>query len=569
MSADLLSWLGNIPYAFLFLLAALVIPLLPPAWRGLPYVAVPLLGLALWAGGYVAEEIRVGYAGYELVLQKADALALPFALVFTLMLLIGGIYSWHVHDPAHQVAGMLYGGAALGVVLAGDLLSLYLFWEMLAWSALYLIWASRTERAQHAGQRYLLVHVFGGTLLLAGIWLSASREGSLAFGPFAPDAAASWLILLGFAVNAAIPPLHAWLPDAYPEATVPGSVFLSAFTTKAAVYALARGFAGWDILVWAGIFMALYGVFYAMLQNDARRLLSYHIISQVGYMVAGIGLGTQLAVSGATAHAFAHVLYKALLFMGAGVLVHAAGTGKLTELGSRIAPLRLARALYLVGAVSISGFPLFSGFVSKTLVIAAYAKGSLPALSLLLELASVGTFLSVGLKLPYFAWQDKGQDKSYRPLRAVPVNMYIAMIIAAWLSLLIGLFPHVFYRTLPYPVAYEPYTATHVLETLELFAFTGLAFVLWAKKLAPEDILTLDTDWIYRKAVPWLARNVAEPLARANDRLDRIADLLLEGSEHLARHPSLTASSLPVRAGVAATLSVLAALAGWLLLSAP
>lgn len=567
MSVELLRSLGHVPYALLFLLAAAAIPLLPAAWRGLPYVVTPLLGLGLWAGGYVAEEIRIGYAGYELVLQRADSLARPYALVFTLMLLIGGIYAWHVRDPAHQVAGMLYGGAALGAVLAGDLLTLYLFWEMLAWSALYLVWASRTERARHAGQRYFLVHLFGGNVLLAGIWLSASRDSSLAFGPFTPDAVASWLILLGFAVNAAVPPLHAWLPDAYPEATVPGSVFLSAFTTKTAVYALARGFAGWDILVWAGVTMAIYGVFYATLQNDTRRLLSYHIVSQVGYMVAGVGLGTPLALSGATAHAFAHVLYKALLFMGAGVLVHAAGTGKLTELRGRTGSLWLAGILYLVGAVSISGFPLFSGFVSKSMVISAYSKESLPLIALMLEWAAVGTFLSVGLKLPYFAWQRNGGGD--RTLRPVPANMYAAMALAALLSLLIGLFPHGFYRLLPYPVSYEPYTLGHVLDVLELFAFTGLAFAFLVKKLTPQHHLVLDVDWAYRKGVPWLARRVVEPLARTHDRLDRAVDLLLEGSEQLTRFPRLAAASLPVRAGVAAVLLFLTALAGWFLASSP
>ena len=127
--------------------------------------------------------------------------------------------------------------------------------------------------------------------------------------------------MIGFCVNAAVIPLHAWLPDAYPEATVTGAVFMSAFTTKTAVYVLARGFAGFEILAIMGTLMTLYGVFYATIENNARRILSYHIVSQVGYMVAGIGVGTAMTVNGACAHAYAHILYKGLLFMGAGTLL--------------------------------------------------------------------------------------------------------------------------------------------------------------------------------------------------------------------------------------------------------
>src|SRR6266571_4192049 len=178
--------------------------------------------------------------------------------------------------------------------------------------SVFLVWLRGTPASTAAGFRYFLFHIFGGLFLLAGLLLRHAALGTFAFTAVAPEAARyfDYLILIGFLVNAAFAPLHAWLPDAYPEATVTGAVFMSAFTTKTAVYVLLRGFAGTEVLVWLGAAMAVYGVVYAVLENDARRLLAYHIISQVGYMVCGVGIGSALAANGATAHAFAHILYK-------------------------------------------------------------------------------------------------------------------------------------------------------------------------------------------------------------------------------------------------------------------
>ena len=297
-----------------------------------------------------------------------------------------------------------------------------------------------------------------------------------------------------------MPPLHAWLSDAYPEGTVTGSVFLSAFTTKTAVYVLARGFAGWEILIWAGVAMALYGVIYAVLENDARRLLAYHIISQVGYMVAGVGIGTAVAINGVSAHAFTHILYKGLLFMGAGAVLYAAGRSKLSELGGLGKAMPWVFVLYMVGAFSISGVPFFSGFISKSMVVYAAGLSGLGLVVLLLNLASVGTFLHTGLKLPYFTWMGKRAAPSEKlTLKPIPPGMYIGMALTAVLCIIIGVFPNVLYNILPAPVDYHPYTSGHIIETVQLLIFTGIGFWLLLKWLKPKDYISLDTDWFYRR----------------------------------------------------------------------
>jgi multicomponent Na+:H+ antiporter subunit D len=381
----------------------------------------------------------------------------------------------------------------------------------MALASAYLVFAKREDQASKAGFRYILVHTTGGVILLGGIILHVVQTHSIAFGPLAKDGSlAFYMILIGFMLNAAVPPLHAWLADAYPEATVTGAVFMSAFTTKTAVYVLVRAFAGTEILIWLGTIMALYGVVYAVLENDCRRLLAYHIISQVGYMVAGVGIGTEMTLDGAVSHAFAHILYKGLLFMGAGAVIHMTGKRKLTELGGLYKTMPITLVLYMVGGFAISAFPLFSGFVTKTMVIAGAAEDHYQIVALLLIMAGAGTFLHTGLKLPYYMFF--GKDSGIRA-KEPPLNMLVAMFLGAALCIGIGVFPGPLYHLLPYPVTFHPYAAEHVTGELGLLLFTGLGFFMLLKKLDPEPTISLDTDWFYRKGAVvfmWVAR---KPLA--------------------------------------------------------
>ena len=456
----------------------------------------------------------VSFLGQELIFGRVDSLSLIFSYVFSIMALLGMIYALHVKEDSQHVASLVYAGGALGVTFAGDFLSLYVFWELLAIASALLVLLRRERRAVQAGFRYLLFHVFGGLLFLAGIVLHWAQTGSIAFGDMgAFSGSLSWgLILAAFLLNAAVPPLGAWLPDAYPEATVTGAIFMTAFTTKSAVYVLIRGFAGTELLVWLGAAMAVYGVVYAVLENDARRLLAYHIISQVGYMVCGVGIGTALAVNGATAHAFAHILYKALLFMGAGAVLQMTGLRKLSDMGGLYKTMPVTLGLYMIGGFAISAVPLFSGFVSKSMVISAAGEGHLTVVFLMLTLASAGTFLHTGLKLPYYMFF--GKDSGLRA-KEPPSNMLVAMGLAAAACILIGVFPRLLlYPYLPNAVDYVPYTLAHVTSTLGMLAFTALGFFLLLKQLDPERTVSLDTDWFYRRGLTRLLNLILSPLAR-------------------------------------------------------
>ncbi|MBI9111552.1 Na(+)/H(+) antiporter subunit D [Maridesulfovibrio ferrireducens] len=467
-------------------------------WKWLLLVP-PIIAIAVVFTATMGSFGVIPYLGNTLILGRVDKLSLVFANVFAIQSLIGMIYAFHLKDKAHHASAALYVAGAFGCVFAGDYLTLFIFWELMAVASTFLIWLHRTKTSSAAGYRYFLFHMLGGLFLLGGLLLRYHEIGTFAFLPVDPSAVQyyDWLILIGFCVNAAVVPLHAWLPDAYPEATIPGAVFMCAFTTKTAVYVLARGFSGVYVLAIAGTFMAVYGVLYASMENNARRILSYHIVSQVGYMVAGIGIGTALCLNGAIAHAYAHILYKGLLFMSVGTILFAVGTADLDKLGGLVGKLPWLVILYMVGAVSISGMPFFNGFISKTMTITGAAESHNTLIAIGLEIAAVGTFLSVGIKLPYFAFFHK-PAKTELKLNPIPKNMYVAMAIAATLCFAQGVYPQMLYSLLPFPVEYTPYTPWHLLQSAMLLAFTGAGFWIMRKVIVPHHGRNLDFDKLYR-----------------------------------------------------------------------
>lgn len=494
------------PPALILFLAVALWPFLKPSARRIALVAAPLLTLLHVFTLTEGMEWRTGFLIYEVIPLQVDALRLTFGIAFALVTTVAAIYAWHHQDAKEQAAALLYAAGALTVVFAGDLFTLLVGWEIMAVASTLVVWRGGTPAAQTAGFRYLIQHLLGGSLLLAGVVLHFSESGSLV----ATALPEGWtlgkgFLLLGILVNAGMPPLHTWIPDAYPRGSVTGSVFLSAFSTKTAVFALALLFPGWEILLPLGIIMTLWGVYYAVLANDIRLILAYHIISQVGYMVAAIGAGGDLGINAGAAHAFNNLLYKTLMFMAAGAVLHAVGKTKLTDLGGLAPAMKWVVGLYLVGAASISGFPLFNGFVSKAMALeAAKVSGGYPAYYLLV-FAAIGTFLSVGIKLPYYTW-------FYRPAkltvqRPVPRNMLWAMGILAFLCVGFGAEDALF-NILPFPVEQSFYSIYNIVEVLQLSLFTFVVFWLFRHKILGEAKMVLDVDWFFRRPAPWLRHQV-------------------------------------------------------------
>lgn len=509
------------PPALVFILGALLIPLLKGWARSVYMLLLPVVALVIMTEIPHGTYTLMPFLDGEL-LMRFDKLSNVFGYAFVLITFIGAIYALHVKDVGEQTAAFIYAGSALGAIFAGDLISLFVFWEMLTLSAAFIIWSRRSKRAQGAGFRYLLVHFFGGLCLLAGIIMHVQQTGSTEFGYIGVNGLASYLMLLGVAVNTAIPPLHAWLTDSYPEASVTGTVFLSVFTTKTAIYVLARAFPGAEILVVVGAIMTVFPIFYAVLENDLRRVLCYSLINQVGFMVVGVGIGTSLAINGAAAHAFADIMFKSLLLMSVGAVMYRTGTCLATDLGGLYKTMPVTMVFCIIGAASISAFPLFSAFATKSMIMSAAGHEHMTVVWLLLLFASAGVFHHAGIKIPYFTFF--AHDSGKRPKEA-PLNMLVAMGLAAFMCIFVGVYPQALYNLLPFPVDYVPYTADHVVTQLLLLFCASLAFatLMYTRYYPPElRSVNLDTDWFYRKAAPAAIRAVGVPVAAFNEWLGRL-----------------------------------------------
>ena len=507
-----------LPPGMPLVLGAALLPLVPRRARSAYLIGLPLVSFAhLWAlpDDLVRELV---FFGFELVPVRVDPLSQVFGWVFHLAALLGAIYGLHVRDTLQQAAGLVYAGSAIAATFAGDLISLFVAWEATAIASVFLIWGSRTERAYGSGLRYLVIQIGSGVLLLAGSALHYVDTGSLAFEQLGVTSLGTGLIFLAFGIKAAFPLLHNWLQDAYPEATVAGTVLLSAFTTKLAIYALARGFAGTPILIPIGAAMTAFPVFYAVLENDLRRVLAYSLNNQLGFMVVGVGIGTEMALNGTAAHAFAHIIYKALLFMAMGAVLFRTGTIRASDLGGLYRSMPWTAAFCLVGSASIAAFPLFSGFVAKAFVMNAAAEG-FPLTFFVLLFASAGVMDHSGIKIPYFAFfaHDSG-----RRVEEAPWHMRIAMGIAALLCIVIGVYPAALYGLLPFPTDYAPYDTAHVVTQLQLLLFAALGFgVLMRTGIYPPEVrsVNLDFDWFYRRAAPALIGMGARALERTREAL--------------------------------------------------
>lgn len=522
-------WMIELPPFIPFFLGALLAAKMQGVLRKIVMILIPILGMLHLS--MVPEGIHLQFTvmGYQIMPYRVDKLSLMFGYIFHIAAFIGIVYALHVKDTIEQVAALLYAGSALGAAFAGDLLTLFVFWELLAFTSVFLIWARKSHTSYTAGMRYLIIQVLSGVLLLVGAIFYAHEHNSLAFDYIGLNGIASWFIFIALGIKCAFPVAHNWLTDAYPEASPTGTVFLSAFTTKVAVYALARAYPGTELLVYIGATMACFPIFFAVIENDLRRVLAYSLINQVGFMVVGIGIGTALAVNGAVAHAFNDVIFKGLLFMSMGAVLHMTGKINGSELGGLYKTMPKTTLLCIVGAASISAFPLFSGFVSKSMVMTAAVNEGYNWVWLILLFASAGVFHHAGIKIPYFAFfaHDSGIRAS-----DPPKNMLAAMTIAAALCIGIGIYPQGLYALLPFNTDYSAYDVTHVLAQTQLLFFSALAFVwLNLKGLYPPELpsTNLDVEWLYRRAIPTLLHRVFAHIWQIDRKIRVKARVLLSG----------------------------------------
>ncbi|MEC9139484.1 MAG: Na(+)/H(+) antiporter subunit D, partial [Pseudomonadota bacterium] len=498
----------------MMILGSALVPVLPHMIRQIWMLV--LIAASAYQCWHIAPGVHLtaSVIGFDLILVRAEAITRPFALIFHIAAALNVIYAMHEDSRMTAATGLAYAGAAIAALFAGDFITLFIYWELTAFTSVFLILAGRNPRSFSAAMRYLLTQVTSGVILLAGAVVLVGSGSGIAITALSAETLGGALVLLAFAIKAAFPFVNGWLQDAYPEASVTGTVILSAFTTKLAIYMLALCFAGTHMLIWFGVIMTLFPVFFAVIENDLRRVLAFSLNNQLGFMVVGIGIGTELALNGTVAHAFAHIIYKSLLFMSMGAVLYRTGTAKASELGGLWKCMPLTTIFCIIGAVSISSFPLFSGFVTKSLTIGSAAYEGYFWVWMALIFASAGVLEHSGIKIPYFAFF--GHDRGFK-VNEAPLSMLIAMGIAAGLCVAIGIAPQMLYSLLPYEVTYKVWDAGHVLGELQLLLFAVLAFAfLMVRGLYPPEIdsTVLNTDWLFRKAAPALWRVMANPVMR-------------------------------------------------------
>ncbi len=520
-----------IPPAIYLILAALLIGPARGHLRTAIVLAAPLI--TLWFVWQVPNGVAydIGFLDYRIEPLEGSAVRRLFATIFALMAFGGGLYAFRQARWYELAAAYAYAAGAIGVSFAGDLVSLFVYWELMALFSTVVVWCGGTTEARRAGIRYAIMHLLGGVILMVGIEGVAVDTGSIDIRPMLEHSVGTWMMLAGILINAAAPPVSAWLADAYPTSSATGSVFLSAFTTKTAILTLILLYPGEPVLIGVGLFMVMYGIIYALLENDIRRILAYSIVNQVGFMVCAVGIGTQMALNGAAAHAFAHIIYKALLFMSAGVVVYRTGFNRCTDVGGLFRTMPLTAICGIIGALAISGFPLTSGFTTKTMISQAAADESLVVVYMLLAAASAGVFLHAGIKFPWFVFFQR--DSGLRPKDA-PWNMGAAMVIFSVLCILLGVAPDLLYRFLPYPVEYDAYTPGKVLFYLQLLMFSGLAFFLLLPLMKRTETISLDTDWLWRVGLFRLASGAYESAAAAGGAISAAAGSALTGLSRFA-----------------------------------
>ncbi len=527
----------GLPPAFLFLIGLLLVPILRGAARKFWTVLLGAAGLLMVVliGSGSPDLVVAFIPGIETILLTTDPMRQLAGIIFATAGFLVIIYAAYRDLPRIETIGILASVAAtLGIVYAGDLITIFIFWELLALASLTIIWASKDRESSGAGYRYLLFHIFGGACLLGGIVYTIVTTGTAAIGAVG-DGMGFLLLFIGIGVNAAFIPLHTWAPDAYPRASVVGSVALCIFTTKAAVFLLAA-IGGWGTAVaYMGGAMALYGAVYALMQDDIRRLLSYSIISQGGYMVAAIGVGTVAGVDAGLAHLVNDILFKSLLFMAAGAVILRTGTGRLSELGGLSRTMPKTTLCAVIGGLALAGLPGLNGAVSKGMVIG--AAEAVPYLAPLLIISAIITVIYVVRLLYLGFFRPATGTKEGRLPEDAPTPMMIAMGATALLCIAIGLNPTLLTSLLPGMTTAHPFAPSHLIESALIFAGAGVLLLILAPLRRSWRGFERDIDSLYIRAgrsVAWIAKN---PLVHGADLIGTCLQRIVSTLRIIAANP--------------------------------
>ncbi|AGB31256.1 monovalent cation/H+ antiporter subunit D [Natrinema pellirubrum DSM 15624] len=515
MELELLS----LAYPPLLIFAAALLVLVLPRIAGFTVGALSLAAvLAISLIAPEGQHLAGTFLGFEVVPYYIDDFSRMVGLGLGFLGVCSVIYAYSSEASKTLVAfALVYVASSVGAAFAGDWLVLLFMWELMAVTSTLVVWHYGGD-AVRAGFRYALFHGTGGVLVMLAVAAHYVQTGTFIYdGTGIADGIPALLAVLGMGVNVAFIGVHTWLPDTYPRPHIAASVFLSVYTTKTSAFVLYRAFpigAESDLgiyIAYMGGLMSVYGATFALLQHDMRALLSYHIQAQLGYIVAGIGMGawmieSEIAVAGAMSHLFNNILFKSLLFMAVGVVIYRTGEEDLYELGGLWREMPLTAIGFGLGALSITAIPGFNGYVSKGMLFDAadphyYGIEASEPLYWLLWLGAIGTLLSF-IKLGYYVFFHGESDVSVpdaKPGQTVAMLGLGAacVLFGVWWEGLADLAPTLHAHgggefTFAYPNDGEghmhPYSTSHLQTAGVLTAVAAITFVVVRKPLSKLDL---------------------------------------------------------------------------------
>lgn len=431
--------------------------------------------------------LQLDFLKFTLIPFRVDSISKITGLVFAVGGLATVIYSINICSRNNLRLIFLFIGSALTVVFSGDLFTLYVFWELMTISSSFIILMA-SDLTKKTGYYYFLMQVAGGLNLLWGIFLQYSATGNLSLNTIE---AGIPFIIIAIGIKLAFMGFHTWLPPTYSRVPFYVSVVLSIYTTKVGVYVMCRLLSGINILAYAGLFSALFGVVMALRQNQVRKLLSYSIIIQVGYMIMGISIGTATGISGAIFHLINHILYKTVLFMAVGVVIYTTGEDNFENLGIMGNKLPVTSIATLVAFMGIAGVPFFNGYMSKTIIKEALQE---PILIWGLNLMSFGTSV-IFLKFIYYAFfKNNNINLDRKPAS----SMQLGLGFLTFIMILIGINPFLLENLTNIDIDIDYFDIKLMLSGIKPFLWSIPIFILLKKYLVKKYERLLYYD-IYRK----------------------------------------------------------------------
>jgi hydrogenase-4 component F len=458
--------------------------------QGLPILTAALVtAMGAWMAYKVLGGVVLTTWNNEL---RVDALSALMVVLIGVIALAASVYSVRYlrlegliqrvgEDAAARRTRIFYGlllwffGTMLWGCVTNNVVMLYVAIEATTLTSGLLVAFYWDRRALEAGYKYLMLLTIGITFALFGcvlIYAAAAATKQLSGGnallisevravvrliPGGTAALAIAFLVIGFGTKAGIAPFHFWLPDAHAEAPTPVSALLSGVMIKMALYAMVRTvsifYPSWPrvsvFLVALGVFTMVLGIVMAMTQDDLKRLLAYSSVSQMGYVLAGVGLGTYLGCYGGLYHLLNHALYKSMLFLSVGAVIHATGVRRISELGGLRHRMPITSGCFLLGALAIAGFPPLNGFWSKLTIYLALAKAGLWWAAIIAVAAGFLTMAVMVRAAFRVFWGDPHASAVPEPaVREVPAVMWLPMVTLGALCLLLGLYPQAAYPLL-------------------------------------------------------------------------------------------------------------------------